>query len=31
MIGMEKFDDVVKLNEFDSFEDAVSTVDAKFG
>ena len=27
MIGMEKFGDVVKLNEFDSFEDAISTVD----
>ena len=27
MFGMEKFDDVVKLNEFDSFEDAVRTID----
>ena len=30
MFGMEKFDDVVKLNEFDSFKDAVSTIDGKF-
>ena len=29
MFGMEKFDDVVKLNEFDSFEDAVSAIDGK--
>ena len=27
MIGMEKFDNVVELNEFDSFENAVNTVD----
>ncbi|MFC1784002.1 hypothetical protein ACFL0J_00050 [Candidatus Neomarinimicrobiota bacterium] len=27
MFGMEKFDDVVKLDEFDSFEDAVRTID----
>jgi len=31
MFGMEKFDDVVKLNEFDSFEAAVSTIDGKLG
>ena len=29
MIGMERFDDVVKLGEFDSFDKAVSTIDAK--
>jgi hypothetical protein len=29
MFGMAKFDDVIKLNEFDSFEDAVSTIDGK--
>ena len=29
MFGMEKFDDVAKLNEFDSFEDAVNTIDGK--
>jgi hypothetical protein len=27
MIGMQKFDNVVELNEFDSFEDAVNTLD----
>ena len=27
MIGMEKFNNVVELNEFDSFEDAVNTID----
>ena len=29
MFGMEKFDDVVKLNEFESFEEAVSVIDEK--
>lgn len=29
MFGMEKFDDVAKLNEFDSYEDAVNTLDGK--
>lgn len=29
MFGMEKFDDVVKLNEFENFEDAVNTIDGK--
>jgi len=29
MFGMEKFDDVVKLNEFESFEEAVEMVDSK--
>jgi len=29
MFGMEKFDDIVKLNEFDSFEDAVNAIDGK--
>lgn len=29
MFGMERFDDVVKLNEFDSYEDAVNTLDGK--
>jgi hypothetical protein len=29
MFGMEKFDDVVKLNEFENFEDAVSKIDGK--
>ncbi len=29
MFGMEKFDDVAKLNEFDSFEEAVNTIDEK--
>ena len=29
MFGMQKFDDVAKLNEFVSFEDAVNTVDEK--
>ena len=29
MFGMEKFADVVKLNEFENFEDAVNTIDGK--
>ena len=29
MFGMEKFENVAKLNEFDSFEDAVNTIDGK--
>ncbi|MFC1535965.1 hypothetical protein ACFL4H_01200 [Candidatus Neomarinimicrobiota bacterium] len=29
MFGMAKFDDVIILNEFDSFEDAVSTIDGE--
>jgi len=29
MFGMQKFDDVVKLNEFPDFEDAVNTIDGK--
>ena len=29
MFGMQKFDDVVKLNEFADFEDAVNTIDGK--
>ena len=29
MIGMERFDDVAKLGEFDSFDKAVSTIDVK--
>ena len=29
MFGMEKFNDVVKLNEFENFEDAVNTIDGK--
>lgn len=29
MFGMEKFENVAKLNEFDSFEDAVNAIDGK--
>ena len=29
MFGMEKFNDVVKLNKFENFEDAVNTIDGK--
>ena len=29
MFGMERFDDVAKLNKFESFEDAVNTIDGK--
>lgn len=29
MFGMEKFDNVAKLNEFESYEDAVNTIDEK--
>ena len=29
MFGMERFNDIAKLNEFDSYEDAVNTIDDK--